>query len=257
MKKEDLKEFLEEKYFQYNHSSFIPSDPVSIPHRFNLKEDIEISAFLTASIAWGQRQAILKNSQLLMEKMDYAPHQFILHFKEKDLKAFRKFVHRTFNDTDCFTFLKALQQIYKRFGALENAYFDGLNVENQSIDTKILTFRKHFLEIPHLKRTEKHISNPLSNSACKRMNMFLRWMVRTDKSGVDFGIWKRFNSSELMLPLDVHSGRVARSLGLLKRTQDDWKAVEEVTTALRSFDPLDPVKYDFALYGLGVFEKFK
>ena len=191
-----------------------------------------------------------------MEWMDNAPHDFILDFKAKDLHPFRKFTHRTFNGTDCIYFLKALKHLYQQNNTLEKAFLNDLNVANQGIDTKISTFRNHFFKLPHQARTEKHISNPTRNAACKRLNMFLRWMVRKDPSGVDFGIWKGISPAELMLPLDVHSGRVARALGLLSRKQDDWKAVAEVTGQLKKFDPLDPVKYDYALFGMGVTEKF-
>ena len=257
MNNQELKDFLELKYLQFNNKRFIDLDPISIPHRFNKKEDIEISAFLVATIAWGQRPSILKNGLRLMELMGDSPHDFILHFREKDLLHFRKFVHRTFNADDCCYFLKALKHIYSHFSTLEMAFFNHLNVANSQIDDKIVNFRTHFFALPHLHRTEKHISDPSRNAACKRLNMFLRWMVRKDHGGVDFGIWKEINPSMLMLPLDVHSGRVSRTLGLLKRTQDDWKAVQEVTFNLRSFDPLDPVKYDYALFGLGAIEKFK
>ena len=257
MKKAEIWELLEEKSSTYNQLAFIEFDPISIPHLFTQKADIEIAGFLAASISWGQRPVILKNALQLMQMMDHAPYQFITDFKDKDLLPFRKFTHRTFNGIDCTCFLKAIKHIYTAYSSLENAFFDDLNVANQGLDTKIWNFRKQFFSIPHQIRTEKHLSDPFRNSACKRMNMFLRWMVRKDKKGVDFGIWDKIHPSELMLPLDVHSGRVARSLGLLRRKQDDWKAVLEVTAKLRQFDPQDPVKYDYALFGMGVFEKIK
>ena len=256
MKQDELRDFLELKYKLYNNTGFIALDPVSIPHRFSKRQDIEISAFLVATIAWGQRPTILKNSLRLLEWMDNSPYDFILNFKPNDLQPFRKFTHRTFNGIDCIYFLMALKHLFKEFNTLENAFLGSLNVANHGIEFKILNFRNHFFAKPHQIRTEKHLSNPSRNAACKRLNMFLRWMVRKDEAGVDFGIWNKISPAELMLPLDVHSGRVARSLGLLNRKQDDWKAVTEVTHQLRKFDPADPVKYDFALFGIGINEKF-
>jgi uncharacterized protein (TIGR02757 family) len=249
-------ELLETKYRQFNRESFIETDPVSIPHLFTNKADIELSAFLTATIAWGQRPVILRNATQLMKWMDMSPSYFIRHFKESDLLPFRKFKHRTFNFSDCKSFLRALQCILIEKKTLENAFFGDLNVPNTPLALQISNFKKHFFIEPYSKRSEKHLSNPMSGSAAKRINMFLRWMVRSDYSGVDFGIWKSINPSQLMLPLDVHSGRVARALGLLQRKQNDWKAVVELTECLKTFDKNDPVKYDYALFGLGVFEKF-
>ncbi|HEY6159978.1 MAG TPA: TIGR02757 family protein [Bacteroidia bacterium] len=246
----ELKEFLEEKYERYNRVSFIESDPVSIPHLFRKKEDIEISGFLAATIAWGQRPTIIKNATKLVQWMDMSPHDFILNAGEKDLAPFKKFVHRTFNGSDCIFFLHSLKNIYAKRGGMENAF--------QGCDAKeaIIKFRQAFFSVKHLSRTLKHVSNPGSGSSAKRLNMFLRWMVRKDKRSVDFGIWNNLKPAQLFCPLDVHSGNVARKLGLLTRKQNDWKAVEELTVSLREFDPADPVKYDFALFGLGVFEKF-
>jgi uncharacterized protein (TIGR02757 family) len=249
------KEFLEEKTLLYNRSSFIHTDPVSIPHLFSRKEDIEISGFLSATIAWGQRPSILKNATKLIQLMEYSPHDFIRGFTEKDLHRFQHFVHRTFNGIDCIYFLRALRHIYLDYGGLEMVFTSGIK-NTQDLKDAIIHCRTIFFELDHLKRTEKHFSNPGEGSAAKRINMFLRWMVRKDKNGVDFGIWKTISPSLLSCPLDVHSGRVARKLGLLKRKQNDWKAVTELTNNLRSFDPQDPVKYDLALFGLGVFEKF-
>jgi uncharacterized protein (TIGR02757 family) len=245
----DLKDFLEEKYELYNRTSFIASDPVSIPHLFSRKEDIEISGFLAATIAWGQRPTIIKNATWLVKQMDMAPYDFIRHAGEKELKPFRAFVHRTFNGTDCEFFLRSLRNLYRK-GGLQKA-FAGKNALQA-----ITHFRGRFFSIPHPARTKKHVSDPLSGSSAKRLNMFLRWMVRSDRHGVDFGIWDQLKPAELMCPLDVHSGNVARKLGLLARKQNDWKAVEELTARLREFDASDPVKYDLALFGLGVFEKF-
>jgi uncharacterized protein (TIGR02757 family) len=248
-----LKDFLEDKVRLYNRPEFIESDPVSIPHLFTKHEDIEISGFLAATIAWGQRPVILKNANRILKKMDMAPHDFILSFTKKDLLPFRDFVHRTFNADDLIFFLNALRYIYKKHGTMEKAF---ISADDEKIKERITALRSDFFTLPHLKRTEKHFSDPSAGSAAKRINMFLRWMVRKDKYGVDFGIWKSISPAQLICPLDVHSARVARKLRLLRRKQNDWKAAEELTRKLRKFDPADPVKYDFALFGLGVFEKF-
>ncbi len=256
LKAAELQDFLEEKFFLYNNSKFIETDPVSIPHLFSKKEDIEIAGFLSATIAWGQRKTILRNARQLMRWMDDDPHQFISNFTEDDLDPFRKFVHRTFHADDCIFFLKSLQNIYKNHTSLSTIFATNNLNDNADILHSILNARKVFFELQHLKRNEKHFSDPSTGSAAKRLNMFLRWMVRKDKSSVDFGIWKEISPSYLLCPLDVHSGRVARKLGLLKRKQNDWKATVELTNNLKKFDSNDPVKYDFALFGLGVFEKF-
>ncbi len=248
--------FLNEKVFLYNNTSFIHTDPVSIPHLFSKKEDIEIAAFMAATIAWGQRTTILKNARKLMQWMDDAPHDFILNLTEEDLIPFRKFVHRTFQGDDCIYFLKALQNIYRHHNGLEKVFQSGIHKKDGDLSRAITNARKIFFELPHLKRTEKHFSNPEEGSATKRINLFLRWMVRKDNCGVDFGIWKSISPALLTCPLDVHSARVARKLGLLKRKQNDWRAAAELTHNLQRLDANDPVKYDFALFGLGVFEKF-
>lgn len=257
--KNELKDFLNEKYDLYNNSKFIETDPITIPHLFSQKEDIEIAGFLTATIAWGQRVTIINNATKLMKLMGSTPYDFVMHAKEKDLKRFNDFVHRTFNGTDTIFFMKALQHIYKKHGGLQKVFANApiLPKDGHLLEC-IMHFRQSFFGIPHPSRSGKHVSNPSENSSAKRLCMYLRWMVRKDKRGVDFGIWHsdHLNSSHLMCPLDVHSGNVARKLGLLKRTQNDWKAVEELTASLRQFDVNDPVKYDFALFGLGVFEKF-
>jgi len=252
-----LKDFLNEKYFLYNNRNFIETDPVSIPHKFTKKQDIEIAAFLTATIAWGNRQSIINNANKLMQFMDFSPHSFVTESTSKDIKVFSKFVHRTFNGDDCIFFIQSLKQIYKKNESLEMLFSKGIQPADVTIKNGIINFREAFFSIKHPARTQKHVSNPLKNSSSKRLCMFLRWMVRQDKAGVDFGIWKTINSSQLCLPLDVHTGNVSRKLGLLKRTQNDWQAVEEITSLLRQLDSKDPVKYDFALFGLGVFEKFK
>jgi uncharacterized protein (TIGR02757 family) len=247
---ETLREFLDEKYYHYNSPAFIEQDPVKIPHQFTKKEDREIAGFLAATIAWGNRKSIIQNAQKLMDWMDQRPHDFILHHSKKDRKPFEKFVHRTFNGKDCQFFLESLQQMYLHHGGLEQAF--SIKGKQNDLKNNIAQFRDIFLQPAHLKRTEKHISNPLQKSSAKRLCMFLRWMVRKDKKGVDFGIWKTISASELCLPLDVHTGNVSRALGLLMRKQNDWQAVEEVTAVLRRLDEKDPVKYDFALFGLGV-----
>ncbi len=255
LNKEQLQDFLDLKYKTYNSTSFIESDPISVPHLFSKKEDIEISAFLSATIAWGQRITIIKNATKLMQLMDNNPHDFIMNANKKDLKSFENFIHRTFNGTDIIFFIESLQNIYKNHGGLQKV-FTSKQKTNYCLHS-IMNFRNIFYSIPYPQRTNKHVSNPSENSSSKRLCMYLRWMVRNDKKGVDFGIWQNtFSSSELMCPLDVHSGNVARKLGLLNRTQNDWKAVTELTENLRKFDANDPVKYDFALFGLGVFENF-
>jgi len=255
MKKEDLKEFLDEKFDQYHKEEFIESDPIQIPRSFQKKEDIEIAAFMSATIAWGQRKSIIKNAKSLVERMDYSPHDFILNAKDSDLEIFRDFKHRTFNGDDCIFFIKSLQNIYTNHTGLENVFAEGI-AKGNGMYGGLAHFRDVFFSIEHLHRTEKHVSNVLKNSAAKRLNMFLRWMIRSNDRNVDFGLWKNISASELYLPLDVHTARVGRRLELLSRKQNDWKAVAEITENLRSMDPKDPVKYDFALFGLGVFEKF-
>lgn len=254
MTQKELKEFLDEKVILYNNPKFIESDPIQIPHQFSKKEDIEIAAFLTATISWGNRKMIIKNAFKMMELLDNSPHDFVLNHQEKDLDTFQNFVHRTFNEIDFKQFIKSLQNIYLNHNGLENVLYIDDNSNNYQ--TAIHQFKNVFFEINHQQRTQKHISDPLKNSAAKRINMFLRWMVRNDKTGVDFGIWQTHKPSHLSCPLDVHSGNVARKLKLLLRTQNDWKALSELDTNLRKLDKNDPVKYDFALFGLGVFEKF-
>lgn len=254
MKKTELKQFLDEKVILYNNPKFIESDPIQIPHNFSKKEDIEIAAFLTATISWGNRKMIIKNAFKMMELLDNSPHDFILNHKEADLKTFENFVHRTFNFIDFQQFIKSLQHIYQNHRGLENALLIKDNSKNYQ--TAIHLFKQLFFEVPHQKRTQKHVSDPLKNSAAKRINMYLRWMVRNDNTGVDFGIWKTHSPSHLSCPLDVHSGNVARKLKILTRKQNDWKALSELDHNLRKLDKNDPVKYDFALFGLGVFEKF-
>ena len=250
----ELKSFLDEKVIQYNTRDFIDSDPVQIPHLFSQKEDIEIAGFLAATIAWGNRKMIIKNAHRMMELMGNTPYDFVISHQEKDLNDLESFVHRTFNGQDFIVFVKGLQHIYKNHNGLEAVFAQ--NQEPFSMQKSIHEFKKLFFNVQHTPRTQKHISDPLNNSAAKRINMFLRWMVRQDNKGVDLGIWKSISAATLSCPLDVHSGNVARKLGLLHRKQNDAKALAELDTQLRILDPNDPVKYDFALFGLGVFEGF-
>ena len=254
--KQKLKNFLETSVERYNDLRFIETDPITIPHLFNKKEDIEIAGFLTATIAWGQRAAIISNAKKLMQWMDNAPYDFIIDFSEKDLLPFRKFVHRTFNGEDCIHFLWALKNLCQKHGGLEMAFCNDFSVGEPDTKNAILLFRKRFLQLEHPQRIQKHLANPDKKSAAKRLNMFLRWMVRQDNKGVDFGIWKQIKPAQLICPLDVHSGRVARKLGLLHRRANDWQAACELSQNLRQFDASDPIKYDYALFGLGVFEKY-
>ena len=254
MTNKELKEFLDAKVEQYNHPGFLTSDPLQIPHRYSKKEDMEISGFLTATIAWGNRKSIIKNAERMMELLDHAPHDFIMNHQAKDLEDMQDFVHRTFNGSDLAYFIGSLKNIYLGHGGLEGVFSKG-NPDN-SLQTAISHFKTIFFELPHQTRTTKHIPDPLKGSAAKRINMFLRWMVRNNNTGVDLGIWNQIGPSQLSCPLDVHSGNVARKLGLIKRKQNDGKALAELDQNLRKLDPEDPVKYDFALFGLGVFESF-
>ena len=254
MNNKDLKEFLDAKVEQYNNTKFIESDPIQIPHNFSKKEDIEIAGFLTATIAWGNRKSIINNAHKMMEMLDQAPLDFVINHNENDLERLGPFKHRTFNGSDFIQFITSLKHIYTNHSGLESVFHE--NSESDSLQTAISKMKTLFFEKPHLERTRKHVSDPLNNSAAKRINMFLRWMVRRDDAGVDFGIWKSLTPSQLSCPLDVHSGNVARKLGLLSRKQNDAKALLELDTSLRELDISDPVKYDFALFGLGVFEGF-
>ena len=243
----EIKEYLDFKTEQYNTSNFIETDPIQIPHRFTKKEDIEIVSFLVATIAWGNRTSIIRSGERILDIMEHDPHNFILNYMSKPID----FVHRTFNSIDLDFFFRSLRNIYEN-GGLEQAFSNHPEIEG--VKGRIIHFRTLFLSIEHDKRSEKHISNPLKNSAAKRINMFLRWMVRNDSTGVDFGIWNSIPTSELYLPLDVHTSNNARDLGLITRKQNDWKALDELMANLKSFDSSDPVKYDFALFGIGAFE---
>jgi uncharacterized protein (TIGR02757 family) len=254
MNNPELKSFLDEKAEFYNNPKFIESDPIQIPHLFSIKEDIEIAGFLAATIAWGNRKIIIKNANQMMYLMGNSPYDFVMSHNETNLERLETFVHRTFNGNDFVTFIKGLQHIYTNHKGLENAF--SLNQENDSMQKSIHEFKKLFFEAPHQNRTQKHISDPLNNSAAKRLNMMLRWFCRKDSKGVDLGIWNSISPAKLSCPLDVHSGNVARKIGILTRKQNDAKALFELDENLRLLDPKDPVKYDFALFGLGVFEGF-
>ena len=248
----ELKEYLDFKAEEYNSPKFIDSDPIQLPHRFTKKEDIEIVSFLVSTIAWGNRTSIIKSGEKLLQIMENSPYDYIKNYTDNQAKHL-KFVHRTFNSIDLDFFFRSLQNIYKS-GDLESAFIK--NNEVFGSQGRIINFRSLFLETEHELRSQKHISNPSKNSAAKRLNMFLRWMVRKDNKGVDFGIWSSISASELSLPLDVHTANIARKLGLITRKQNDGKALEEMMIQLREFDRNDPSKYDFALFGIGVFEKF-
>lgn len=252
MNKAELKEFLDQKSNQYNHPDFILDDPIQIPHLYTLKQDIEIAGFLSATIAWGNRKMIIKNAHRMMQLMGNSPYDFVMSHNLNQLDTLDSFVHRTFNGQDFKGFILGLKHIYENHQGLE-AVFSNSQLPLQE---RISEFKTIFFQANQAPRTSKHISDPRKGSAAKRINMFLRWMVRQDHTGVDFGLWKNIPSSTLSCPLDVHSGNVARKLGLLNRKQNDAKALAELDLALREFDPIDPTKYDFALFGLGAIEKF-
>lgn len=249
--KDDLKNFLDEKYQEYNNVKFIEDDPIQIPHLFTNHKDIEIAGFLTSIISWGNRKSIINNAKKMMNLLDNSPYDFIKNCKDSEIKRL-EFVHRTFNSIDFRFFLHSLKYIYTQNDSMEDVFLD--NDSNFMFDG-IINFRKIFFSVNHEKRSQKHISNPLKNSCCKRINMFLRWMVRNDQN-VDFGIWKKIKKSKLSCPLDVHTGRVARKLGLINRKQNDFKSLCELDKNLRLLDKEDPVKYDFSLFGLGMYEGF-
>jgi len=248
---QSLHNLLESGYKRFNNRGFIETDPVCIPHRFTGKEDIEIAAFLTATIAWGNRPPIITNAGRLIEMMSNRPFEFVMTASSKEKDPLSRFVHRTFNGQDCLFFLESLKNIYCYHGGLETLF---LTINDIGVKESIVAFRKRFLELPHHKHAEKHLSDPSKGSAAKRLNLFLRWMVRKDAGGVDFGLWKGIDPANLICPLDVHVARVSRRLGLLDRKSNDWKAAEELTENLKKFDKDDPVKYDLALFGMGVAE---
>jgi len=254
LKNDELKAFLDEKVLLYNKPDFIDSDPVQIPHLFTQKEDIEIAGFLAATIAWGNRKMIINNAKKMMALLGDSPYDFVMSHQEHHLDLLEGFVHRTFNSLDFITFIKALRNIYQNHGGPEAVF--ARHQKDESLQPAIHEFKKVFFEVTHQTRTHKHVSDPLAGSAAKRINMYLRWMVRDDKAGVDLGIWKTISPALLSCPLDVHSGNVARKLGILTRKQNDAKALSELDAQLRLMDRSDPVKYDFALFGLGIFEGF-
>ena len=252
-----LKDFLEEKYIQYNQPGFIPNDPISIPHQYSKKEDIEITGFFAAILAWGQRKTIINKCDELFRLMDNAPHDFLIHHQESDLMPFLSFKHRTFNATDTLYFIHFLAWYYRNHSSLEEAFLIGQTNQEDAMESMLIRFHEFFFSLPDApSRTRKHVATPARKAACKRINMFLRWMVRKDDRGVDFGIWQKIQPAQLICPCDLHVDRVARKLGLIQRKQTDWFTALELTERLKEFDPQDPVKYDFALFGLGIEEKF-
>jgi len=253
---DDLKGLLDEYVDRYNRPDFIPDDPICIPHQFNRLQDIEIAGFWVAMLAWGQRKTIINKANDLLERMDRAPYDFILNHQEDDRIRFQDYVHRTFQPLDALYFLEFLQNHYRKHESLETAFTESLAPDAETIETALRGFHEYFFALPDApQRTRKHVATPARNSTCKRLNMFLRWMVRKDDRGVDFGLWKQMKPSQLLMPLDVHVDRVARRLGLIERKQRDWKTVVELSEHLRRYAPEDPVKYDFALFSIGVLEK--
>ncbi|MBS1622359.1 MAG: TIGR02757 family protein [Bacteroidetes bacterium] len=251
-----LKEFLEKKVEEYNQPAFIKDDPISIPHLFKKKQDIEIAGFFAATFSWGNRTTIIRKSKELMQLMDMSPYDFCLNHSSKDLKVLFQFKHRTFNSTDLLYFIEFFRWHYSHHHSLETAFTKFMNPGDTTIENALIGFHQYFFSLEHVPtRTIKHIATPARNSSCKRLNMFLRWMVRNDSSGVDFGIWKKISPSQLICPLDLHVGRVAKRLKILIRKQQGWLAAAELTDYLRTLDKNDPVKYDFALFGIGVMEK--
>lgn len=248
-----LREFLDKKVKEYNRPEFIKDDPISIPHFFTKKHDIEIAGLFASVFAWGNRTTIISKGKELMQRMGNSPHEFIKNHTSKDLRNLNGFKHRTFNEDDLYYFIESLHHHYSKHNSLETAFFP---VRDYTVEQGLIHFKNYLFSFEHLKRTEKHISSPLQKSTCKRLNMFLRWMVRKDNNGVDFGLWKNISPSQLICPIDVHVARVAKKLRLLKRKQVDWLAATELTDALRHLDKDDPVKYDFALFNLGIIEKF-
>ncbi len=257
MNNNELKLFLNKKVDQYNQPFFIAADPISIPHKFIQQQDIEIAGFFAAILAWGNRKSVINSCNTLMQLMDNQPYQFCLHHSKKELQALEQFKHRTFNTTDllyCITFFK---QHFTQHPSLEIAFTQWMNKKDETVENGLIGFHHYFFSLQDFpERTRKHIASPQKKSACKRLNMYLRWMVRSNETSVDFGLWKQIKSSQLIIPIDVHVSRVAKKLGILTRTQNDWQAATELTTYLKKLDSKDPVKYDFALFGLGVMEKF-
>jgi uncharacterized protein (TIGR02757 family) len=255
-----LKQFLDRKVKEYNRPAFIAADPISVPHSFSKKQDIEIAGFFASIFAWGNRTTIIQKCNTLMKLMDNSPHDFLVNHKEKDRRRFEGFSHRTFNSTDLLYFISFLQYHYKKSGSLEDAFVPSVKDKSKSpepVETALNYFSSYFFSLKDVPaRTRKHIASPAKNSGCKRLNMYLRWMVRKDKNGVDFGLWKKISPADLIIPIDLHVARVAKKFNLLDRPKPDWQSAINLTRHLRSFDPEDPVKYDFALFALGVIEKF-
>ncbi|MBM3431567.1 MAG: TIGR02757 family protein [Bacteroidetes bacterium] len=253
MDKKKLHRFLDQKVRQYNNTSFIARDPIAIPHRFSKRSDIEIAGFFAATFSWGNRTTILNKSIELFQLFDHTPHAFITQHRQTDLKKLLTFRHRTFQSIDLLYFIQFLRQHYAQHASLESAFCRS----NGNLEDRLNAFHHYFFSLPDSpERTRKHVSSPQRRSTCKRLNMFLRWMVRKDGNGVDFGLWKKIQPAELICPIDVHVSRVARKLGLVERKQTDWQTAVELTESLKRLDPTDPVKYDFALFSLGVNEKF-
>jgi uncharacterized protein (TIGR02757 family) len=250
-----LKTFLDNKIELYNNPSFIKYDPISIPHLFTKKQDIEIAGFFAAIFSWGNRTTIINKSKELMQQMDYAPYEFCLNHSDNDLKNLLHFKHRTFNATDLLYFISFFKMHYSKHNSLEIAFTQWMNKKDETVENGLAGFYNYFFSLPDIsERTRKHIASPEKNSSCKRLNMYLRWMVRRDDKGVDFGIWKNISPAQLICPVDVHVARVAKELNLMKRQPVDWQTALELTAFLRTLDKIDPVKYDFALFGTGVME---
>lgn len=257
MKASDLHELLESRFEYYNQPNFIENDPISIPHQFSKKQDIEIMGFWASVLAWGQRVTIINKCNELVERMDGSPHDFVLNHSENDLKKLVGFKHRTFNDTDTLYFIKFFKWYYNQYESLETAFSTTIQESDSNVENGLNNFNRLFFSLEDFpSRTKKHIAAPNKKSACKRLNMYLRWMVRKDNKGVDFGIWNTIKTSQLICPFDVHVERVSRKIGLIERKQADWLTAVELTNSLKELDPIDPVKYDFALFGMGVDEKF-
>ena len=255
---QNIKAILDEAVLRFNQPDFIPEDPLSIPHRFSKLQDVEIMGFWVSMLAWGQRKTIMNSGNKLIELMDGAPHDFIINHEEKDRERFSVFKHRTFQYIDSLYFLEFFQDFYKKNETLETAFSQFITKDDIHIEKALAGFHELFFSLEFApKRTRKHVATPIRKSTCKRLNMFLRWMVRDNSTGVDLGLWKNIQSSQLLMPLDVHVDRVARQFGLIERKQTDWKTVLELTERLREFDVNDPVKYDFALFGLGIESKMK
>lgn len=256
MNQKQLKEFLDNKVDEFHQPFFIKHDPISIPHLFTQKQDIEIAGFFAAIFSWGNRKIIINKSKELMHRMNMEPFKFIQHHSEKDLKQLIGFKHRTFNEDDLFYFVHFLKFHYQKFQSLENAFTQTITEQDKNVEKALIDFYHYFFNDEHLTRTKKHISTPAKKSACKRLNMFLRWMVRTREKNIDFGIWQNIKPHQLVIPLDVHVQRVAKNLKLLKKEKPCWNTAVLLTEKLKKFDSLDPVKYDFALFGLGVQNKY-